>query len=655
MLKTFILALFVSFYCSLSVASDHPLPLDSLFDLLIQNPSNDRLIQLTIEEIHQDLFNDPSMAGSHIENMLILLRNKAKETHIARLYMMAGISYDLRGQYDSSFLMYDRGIEVAKKHGLENLLGELYNNYGITMAVLGRLEESIDYTLKAKDIFERNSDSAQLAKIYNNLGSRYAELRMDDLELEYYLKAAAINERRNDFKKLAYNYGNIGLHYQNKNQNHKALEYFHKSLGLIDTVQNLYDYSIALHNLALAHMGLKNYQDALRYSERSLQIATEIQDELGIISALNGMAQIYNLSGQPEKSMMFYNQSEPIAYRLGVRSYLMNIYEEKSKIFATLGDYRNAFVFNQKFLEIKDSVMTIEKDKAVQKIKEFENERKQQEIQLLTKDAEIQKLSLKRQKIIKNSVVAAGILILLLAIGLYNRYRYIKKTRNELAKKNKQINDEKARSEELLLNILPAKTAEELKNTGTSEARYFDMVTVMFTDFRGFTRMAELLPAQELVKEINHCFSAFDQIIAKYGVEKIKTIGDAYMCAGGLPVANETNPVDVVLAAIEIQQFMENLMLKKKSENKPYFELRIGIHTGPVIAGIVGIRKFQYDIWGDTVNIASRMESSGEAGKINISETTCHKIKDRFICTPRGKIEAKNKGAIEMYFVEIPA
>jgi class 3 adenylate cyclase len=174
----------------------------------------------------------------------------------------------------------------------------------------------------------------------------------------------------------------------------------------------------------------------------------------------------------------------------------------------------------------------------------------------------------------------------------------------------------------------------------------------MFTDFKGFTKISERLSPSQLVEEIHICFKAFDDIIEKHNIEKIKTIGDAYMCAGGLPVSNETHAVDVVNAALEIRQFMQEHLEKKKLASQEVFEIRIGIHTGPVVAGIVGIRKFAYDIWGDTVNVASRLESSGEAGKINISGSTYEYVKDHFACTHRGKIEAKNKGQIDMYFVE---
>ncbi|MEY4110798.1 MAG: hypothetical protein RLZZ46_1153 [Bacteroidota bacterium] len=214
------------------------------------------------------------------------------------------------------------------------------------------------------------------------------------------------------------------------------------------------------------------------------------------------------------------------------------------------------------------------------------------------------------------------------------------------------IRKEKERSDNLLLNILPAEVAEELKSKGSADAQQVDEVTVLFTDFKGFTQLSEKLSPKELVSEINECFSAFDHIMEKFGVEKIKTIGDAYMAAGGLPSANNTHAEDVVRAALEIQAYMHQHKAKKIAADELFFEIRIGVHTGPVVAGIVGVKKFQYDIWGDTVNTASRMESSGEVGKVNVSGSTYERIKNDFKCSYRGKIQAKGKGEIDMYFVE---
>jgi class 3 adenylate cyclase len=210
----------------------------------------------------------------------------------------------------------------------------------------------------------------------------------------------------------------------------------------------------------------------------------------------------------------------------------------------------------------------------------------------------------------------------------------------------------KKRSDELLLNILPYETAQELKQKGQAETKNFESVTVLFTDFKGFTTISEILTPKELITEIDTCFKGIDRIMTKYGIEKIKTIGDAYMAAGGLPKENATHPIDVVMAAEEILGFMAELKRERVEKNLPYFDIRIGIHSGPVIAGIVGIKKFSYDIWGDTVNTASRMESSGEINRINISGATHELIKSHYICEYRGKIEAKNKGKIDMYFIE---
>lgn len=214
------------------------------------------------------------------------------------------------------------------------------------------------------------------------------------------------------------------------------------------------------------------------------------------------------------------------------------------------------------------------------------------------------------------------------------------------------VEKEKEKVEKLLLNILPEDTAEELKTKGKASARHYRLASVMFTDFRGFTKIAETMRPKELVAELDRYFVKFDEIIERYGIEKIKTIGDAYMCAGGLPIRNKSNPIDIILAGLEIQRFMEHDIEEKKKTNEVFWQLRIGIHTGELIAGVVGTKRFAYDIWGDTVNIANRMEAGGEVGKVNISGTTFEMASEFFTCHYRGKVKAKNKGEIDMYFVE---
>lgn len=218
----------------------------------------------------------------------------------------------------------------------------------------------------------------------------------------------------------------------------------------------------------------------------------------------------------------------------------------------------------------------------------------------------------------------------------------------EVLQQKEEIESEKQKTDELLLNILPAEVAEELKREGKSKAQHFNEVTVLFTDFVNFTHIAEQLEPDALVAELNVCFTAFDNIMERYGLEKIKTIGDAYLAVSGLPVPHPLHAQHAVKAALEIVAFIND----RRKTGDFRFEIRVGINSGPLVAGIVGVKKFAYDIWGDTVNVASRMETNSDAGKVNISEDTFRLVQHDFICTHRGKVQAKNKGAVDMYFVE---
>ncbi len=625
---------------------------DSLLEILNKDPGNADAHNHLNNLVKEAFYRDAGIAMKIVNSQLEYAHMAEDQVHIAKTLLNKGIIFDLSGIYDSSLHYYTLSMEQAVLHDLHQIKGDIYNNFSITYAVLGRMEESVSNALKSLKIFEQLGDSARMARIYNNLGSRYYEMEYMDRALEFYDQAAVINEEIGDRIKLAFNYGNIGLIYYEKFNNEKALKYFWKSIQLQDTLNDRYHYSIGLHNLALAYRRLEAYDSALAYDRHSYAIAEETNDELGKITSLNGQSATYRAMGDYRESLNYLYRSAGIAEQINARYYLMSIYENLADLYSQLNDFQHAFTYYQKFTALKDSILTSEKDRAVQRINEYEEDKMQQEIKLLTMDSEIQKLNVRRQKVIRNSITVVTVLMILLATGVYQRYRYVRRTRNELSEKNDLINLERERSDNLLLNILPGDVARELKETGRSEARYFEEVTVLFTDFKGFTRMAEIMTAQELVNEIDHCFKNFDEIILRHGIEKIKTIGDAYMCAGGLQGSDRCRPHQVVEAALEIQQFMENLKQEKIAQGKPYFELRIGIHTGPVVAGVVGTKKFQYDIWGDTVNIASRMESSGEVGMVNISQTTYDIVKHRFVCTHRGKIEAKNKGPIDMYFVE---
>ena len=246
---------------------------------------------------------------------------------------------------------------------------------------------------------------------------------------------------------------------------------------------------------------------------------------------------------------------------------------------------------------------------------------------------------------------AVSLFVILLALIFYLRFRAKKRLSNQLEEQNQLLDEERQRSDDLLLNILPAPIAQELKEKGTATAQKFNEASILFSDFKNFTKISERLSPEELVKLIDTTFKAFDNIISHYDdIEKIKTIGDAYMCASGL-VNRKTMPANLIKAAMEMQEYLQDMKLERQRTGEPFFEARIGIHTGPVVAGVVGLKKFGYDIWGDTVNIAARMEANCEVGQINISESTHGLVKYSFDCQYRGKVHAKNKGMIDMYYV----
>ena len=240
-------------------------------------------------------------------------------------------------------------------------------------------------------------------------------------------------------------------------------------------------------------------------------------------------------------------------------------------------------------------------------------------------------------------------------LQLENQNKLLERHNKELEKlvieRTAELQAEKEKSEALLVNILPEEIAKDLKEKGVSEPRFYEMVTVLFTDFQSFTQSATTISPVVLIQTLNEFFTAFDDIIDRNNLEKIKTIGDSYMCAGGLPTPNTSNPKDAVLAAKQITKWVNDKNAERQSKGLQKWEIRIGIHTGELIAGVIGRKKFAYDVWGNTVNLASRMESSGEIGKVNISNATYELIKDEFICEYRGNIPVKGNVSMEMYFL----
>jgi class 3 adenylate cyclase len=343
-----------------------------------------------------------------------------------------------------------------------------------------------------------------------------------------------------------------------------------------------------------------------------------------------------------EDSMQMENEKKLLVYQRDSALNAVHYEFEKKQQLAKSEKERQQLLFeeNLKQTEIRNK---FSRDSADTEARYRRRELERQQVAALAKVEQERKLARNRLLLMASSIGLFVFLIFSIVVFIQ---------RNQVRKEKLNVEMEKSRSEELLLNILPAEVAEELKKNGRSQARRFERITVIFSDFKSFTQFSANISAEELVDELHASFKAFDAIMGKYGIEKIKTIGDSYMAASGMGTDEVTAVENAICAALEMQEFIIQRKKEKEASGEPSFEMRIGIHTGPVVAGIVGVRKFAYDIWGDTVNTASRMESSGEPGKVNISKVTFDIVKDdkRFKFTHRGLVMAKGKGEMEMYF-----
>jgi len=295
----------------------------------------------------------------------------------------------------------------------------------------------------------------------------------------------------------------------------------------------------------------------------------------------------------------------------------------------------------------KEKLQQLELDKKESLLKE-----EAQKNEILQKDNEIQQLDLDRQQDYQQFLYGLGGLLLLIMGLIGAGLLYSRRTNRTLAAQKIAIQKEQKKSDDLLLNILPMTAAKELKEKGYAVPKKYDQTTVVFADFVNFTGLSSSMSPETVVKELNECFKVFDAIMDEYGLEKIKTIGDAYLCIGGLPTPNKTHAEDAAKAALAMMDFIQKRYETKMAAGEAAWQMRMGLHSGPVVAGIVGTKKFVYDIWGDSVNVASRIESNSIPGKINISHATYQLIHHQFKLTPRGEIQAKNKGGMKMYFLE---
>ncbi len=636
------------------------------------------------------LFSIGSLNGQNtqIDSLKQLVKTGQQDTAMVNTLNNLSIAILQNEDISESLLYSRRANELARKLKYDRGIAYAEKNMGLAEYYQGNNLEVMDHWTRSLEIFETIRDTIGIATLVNNLGAVYYSQGSHTRALEYYLRSLNLSEKTKDPLSIAKALGNIGGLYSEMQDYEKALEFFNKiekyrndirnsdvitsylmGVGEVYFEQGFYEEATKYYEEALAgsqnitlradnlvKLGVVefkkgNKQKAIEYLDEAYQTATENNQQSEVVQALIALGQIYNQDDYA-KSVNAYKEAEVLAKSIEANDELRDIYKGLSNTYSYNGDYGNAFKYQTLYLNKKDSLFNLKTDDKIRGLqfdhdiqkKEDELVTANQKVQILDQNLKISELEVKRRQYVIYGTVLGLLLVFVLAIGSYKRYRYMKKT-------NKIIEVERERSEKLLHNILPEETALELKEHGKVAAKRFESVTILFSDFKGFTSYAQNLSPEELVRSVDYYFSKFDKIMDKYELEKIKTVGDAYMCAGGLPFPTTDHPLKMVEAAFEMAQVMEDMKINPEP-GIVSFDVRIGINTGPVVAGVVGLNKFAYDIWGDSVNVASRMESLSEPGRINISENTYQLIKKVYECEPRGKVLVKNKGEMEMYFVK---
>jgi class 3 adenylate cyclase/Tfp pilus assembly protein PilF len=633
-MKKFMPLVFLFFSASVFCQSNT----DSLKAVLQSQPDDTNKVK-TLYQLSETASSDSGILY-YAEQSLKLASQLNFQSGIADALNNIAYVYSNRGEVNKALELYERSLKIQQQLNNQKGIAIAYNNLGYIYSNIGDINKALSYHKQSLVIREKIGDTKGLAYSNNEIGHVFLSQGDNDKALIYFEKSLQYSKQSGNQREVSFALNNIGYIYTIKGELDSALVFYQTSLKISEDLNLKSGIAYSLNNIGTIKEKQGNDTTALSCFKQSLALEEELGDKGKIASALNQLGLFYLQKQKYAEAEKYTKQALSYANELGYPMSIRDFSLTLSKIYVGQKKYKEAYELYEVYKIMSDSINNEVTQQATLRYKmqsEFDSKQAELKTEQIKKDA-AQKTELERQKLMRNAFIVGCFALLIFSIVIFFQ-------------RNKTIK-EKRRSEELLLNILPTETAHEIMETGTAKAKRFEEVTVLFTDFKNFTLLSERLSPEELVEEIHHCYSRFDEIISKYNIEKIKTIGDSYMCAAGLPISRSTQTHDAVMAAIEIRDFMLQEQFARAAKGKMFFEIRIGLNTGPVIAGIVGTKKFAYDIWGSTVNIAARMEHSCEPGKINISGNTYEKIKDQFDCTHRGKIPAKNAGEIDMYYVE---
>jgi class 3 adenylate cyclase len=631
-----ILFLFLSLAGSLP-AQDHKS--DSL-RLALGSVSADTMRVNILVDLGRTLYRtSPSEALQYCHEAIELARKLDFKKGLAQAYKCAGLAHFGKGEFAETISDWQESRLVFESIGDKSGVANILSNIGAVYYGFGEDTKALEFYFEARKTAEATNDSLRIVTTMINIGAIYLKKPVTyDKAIEIYLATLPLAEALRDQDAIGTASVNLGEAYFKKGDYPSALTCYIRSRTAFENSSSG-DLPFTLTSIGNVYAQQGDYKSALLNQQRALDLSISRNARPGMLAALLGMANTYRLKGQYPDAVESFKKAQVIAKEINSNFELRDAYAGLADLHASAADFSNAYKYQVLLTQIKDTLYLNSNDNLItQQQLGYDLVKKEGEV-------ELQKLAIQKQRIIKNSFLAGLISILIIAFVVYRNYL-------SKVKINRLLDKQKDQIESLLLNILPQEVARELQDQGAAIPRDYQSVSVLFTDFKDFSKIAEGLSPNDLVTELDQYFQEFDNIIERNNLEKIKTIGDAYMCAGGIPTENSTHPMNIVKAGLEMQAFMHVQNRLRQDKGMVPWGLRIGVHTGPIVAGVVGRKKYAYDIWGNTVNIASRMESNGEVGKVNISSATYNMVKDSYKCEYRGKISAKNIGEIDMYFID---
>jgi class 3 adenylate cyclase len=579
----------------------------------------------------------------------VLLMQLPDSIELAIVWLHLGQIYNNLGSYVQGLTQYEKAKKIAIQLEQPNIQAVALLGMGTVSWRSGNYEPALEYSFDSLRLFQELHDQEGIANVFHNIGIINDLLKNYNKALEFHYQALALREQLGDKKAIADSLDNIGIVNYFQGNYDAAVEYYQRALNMRTELDDDKGAAKSLNNLGLIYKEQNKYEMAINHFYQSLEIANKMGDKYEIANISNNIGKLFILKKSYLQAEVFLAQAERFAQETNAKDLIRENYEFYSDLYSAQNDFQQALLFYKKSAAIKDQLVNEKSSKSIADLQtQYETEQKAQEIELLKRENNIKQLELERKTLTRNISLFGFIFVFSLTLIMLYLYIVKKRAHSQLSHLYSLISQEKAKTDQLLLNILPARVAHDLKESGNTEPESFEDVTVYFSDIVGFTKTSTEIDPKILIQELNIIFTAFDNIIERNQCERIKTIGDAYLCVCGMPEENPNHAYNIVRSAVEIIEYMT--VRNKVAELE--WQIRIGIHTGRVVGGVVGVKKYIYDVFGDTINTASRMESNSKPMRINISEQTYQLVKDQFICTERETIEVKGKGDMQMFFVE---